>query len=278
MEQIGREKSTETRSSGKESTDENFTDQNFVDEELVENTPFKPYGVSLLRDIGIYLPYGAFEELCLVNPDFLEEMRKENFNKYFWISKVENTLGIIVPEDMFDRDDWKKIYKTVATVSYIEDLLLSCELHIVRLALLAGADPSGSVAITTASENGCTSVVELFLQDPRVDPSVENNYAIQLACQEGYISTVIALLKDPRVDPSVENNAALSLAIENDYIDIVELLLDDPRIDPTIENNYAIELASYNRHFDMVELLLEDKRIRSSLHPDDLGRYMRQIR
>ena len=49
-----------------------------------------------------------------------------------------------------------------------------------------------------ASLNGYVEIVKLLLQDPRVDPSDENNLAIRLASFYGYIEVVKLLSQDPR--------------------------------------------------------------------------------
>ena len=50
-----------------------------------------------------------------------------------------------------------------------------------------------------ASKNGHLSVVERLLQDPRVDPSDDDNYAFCMAAENGHSSVVERLLMDPRV-------------------------------------------------------------------------------
>jgi len=42
-------------------------------------------------------------------------------------------------------------------------------------------------------------VVKLLLQDERVDPSDNNNWAIQMASKNGHIEVVKLLLQDKRV-------------------------------------------------------------------------------
>ena len=57
---------------------------------------------------------------------------------------------------------------------------------------------------TQACEYNQVEVVKLLLQDPRVDPSYQNNYAIILASENGHVEVVKLLLQDPRVDPNDE--------------------------------------------------------------------------
>jgi ankyrin repeat protein len=122
----------------------------------------------------------------------------------------------------------------------------------------------GKSAIRLASKNGHVEVVKLLLNDPRVDPSAENNYAIRLASENGHVEAVKLLLNDPRVDPSAENNDAIRWASKNGHAEVVKLLLNDPRIDPSDDNNDAIRCASWNGHSEVVKLLLNDSRVDQS--------------
>ena len=57
-------------------------------------------------------------------------------------------------------------------------------------------------------------MVELLLQDPRVEPSVRNNEAILLATCYGHVKMIELLFQDPRVDPSALNfNRYVNLSI-----------------------------------------------------------------
>ena len=116
-------------------------------------------------------------------------------------------------------------------------------------------------AIRCASENGHADVVQLLLQDKRVDPAADNNYAIVWASQNGHVNVVQLLLQDPRVDPAADNNYAIGWASRNGHINVVQLLLQDPRVDPAGSNNLAIRFASSYGHTDVVQLLLQDPRV-----------------
>ena len=56
------------------------------------------------------------------------------------------------------------------------------------------------------------------------------------------------LLNDPRVDPSDENNMTILWASENGHVEVVKLLLNDNRVDAPDDNNYSILCASANGH------------------------------
>jgi hypothetical protein len=56
------------------------------------------------------------------------------------------------------------------------------------------------------SHKGYKTIVEMLLQDNRVDPSANNNEAIQYASRYGHREVVEILLKDSRVNPSDKDN------------------------------------------------------------------------
>jgi hypothetical protein len=49
------------------------------------------------------------------------------------------------------------------------------------------------------------AVVELLLQDKRVDPAANQNYAIRSAARNGHSAVVELLSRDARVDASAVN-------------------------------------------------------------------------
>ncbi len=97
-------------------------------------------------------------------------------------------------------------------------------------------------AITLASRCGFVKIVRLLLNDPRVDPSTDDNWAIHYASREGHTEIVRLLLNDPRVDPSANNNNAIfGPCTKHENVEVVRLLLQDPRVDPSAEDNRAIQ-------------------------------------
>ena len=119
----------------------------------------------------------------------------------------------------------------------------------------------GKWAIGHASENGYLGVVQLLLQDKRVDPSAANNWAIRLASENGHLEIVRLLLQDKRVDPSADNNYAIRYASQNGRLEVVKLLLHDKRVDPSAKNNWAIKWANGIGHSEIVSLLRQDRRV-----------------
>jgi ankyrin repeat protein len=120
-----------------------------------------------------------------------------------------------------------------------------------------------------ASLDGHLKVINLLLQDERVDPSARNNVAIRSASQKGHLAVVERLLQDERVDPSIIANAAIRFASMHGHLAVVERLLQDPRVDPSDNNNYSIRYASCCGHLAVVEILLQDPRVDLSANNND---------
>jgi ankyrin repeat protein len=137
-------------------------------------------------------------------------------------------------------------------------------LEIVELLLNdSRVDPSddNNQAIRKACCFGHYKIVELLLNDSRVDPSANYNEAIRKACCYGYFEIVKILLNDSRVDPSDDDNQAIRKACCYGDYEIVKLLLNDSRVDPSANYNEAIRKACCYGHYKIVELLLNDSRV-----------------
>jgi hypothetical protein len=75
---------------------------------------------------------------------------------------------------------------------------------------------------------------KILLQDPSVDPSVDNNRLLTMATCNGSIQAINLLLNDSRVDPSFENNLIIRCAELGGHLAVVERLLQDPKVDPNV--------------------------------------------
>ncbi|KAJ3125533.1 hypothetical protein HK100_010747 [Physocladia obscura] len=120
------------------------------------------------------------------------------------------------------------------------------------------------IAFIHAVQNKHMEIVLLLLADPRVDPTIWNNFALVCAAEFGHADIVSLLLQDPRVDPSARKNESLYYACKNGHISIVKLLLANPQSDPDAENNLAIKTAVFNNRKKIVELLIADPRVDAS--------------
>jgi hypothetical protein len=148
---------------------------------------------------------------------------------------------------------------------------------------------------------GIPEVLQMFLQDPRVDPSVDHNIAFLLAVQSGLVDLlqsglVDLLLADSRVDPTDYDlrddreaeechdseeqwhtlddkyrQAALRLAVMDYNAPMVQRLMQDPRIDPTHNNYEALELAAKTSQGVILEMLLADPRVK--LEPERIAQF-----
>jgi ankyrin repeat protein len=118
-------------------------------------------------------------------------------------------------------------------------------------------DPGKNESIILASQHNYLNILNRLLQDHRVDPSIRDNYSIEIAAQNGHLSIVERLLHDPRVD--VSNDQAIGRAAEYGHLDIVICL--SKHSNPGGNLNYAIRHASLNGHIDIVNLLLKDRRV-----------------
>ena len=88
--------------------------------------------------------------------------------------------------------------------------------------------------------------------------SAENNYAIQLASRKGHLEIVELLLQDPRVDPSADDNYAIGWASQNGHLEIIKLLLQDPRVDPSLQSNQIPFITSQLQSKSILFLNFED--------------------
>ncbi|ORY47373.1 hypothetical protein BCR33DRAFT_764394 [Rhizoclosmatium globosum] len=144
-------------------------------------------------------------------------------------------------------------------------LLWACErgdLDVVKVLLTDNRVTFLDEAFLAVCSSAHEDVLRLFLNDTRIDPSVQDNLGLVDAAKFGSVSTVRLLLADPRVDPSRRTDL-FAAAVCNSYEPeaIVKLLLEDGRSNPGGENNAAICLATIRRRAECVEMLLRDPRV-----------------
>ena len=150
--------------------------------------------------------------------------------------------------------------------------------EIVELLLDDGrVDPSelNQECLRHAAENGHLWVVDLLLQDWRVEPDAIQNFAIRLACLNGHSEIVNLLMSYDRVDPGVKDNYCIQWASANGHTKVVKMLLLDKsgRVDPSSNNNYCIKKACFFGHFAIVKILIRQP----SVNPCDSDNYSIRI-
>ena len=97
-------------------------------------------------------------------------------------------------------------------------------------------------------------LVNTLLISKNIDPGYCNNCAIRYASENGHADVVELLLEDERVDP-IDDNYVIIIASTEGHTDVVKLLLEDGRANPSDRDNLAIKYASQNGHTDIVQLL-----------------------
>ena len=134
-------------------------------------------------------------------------------------------------------------------------------------------DPSkpDSSSLIIASENGNIDIVELLLQDPRVDPDAKNGLALKLAVVNMNDEVVDLLLRDGRANPTYNGNElvynAIEAAMRSEKYDTVKVLLEDPRIDPSRNRNYAAGIAYQHLDVRLLALLLANENVKKTINP-----------
>jgi ankyrin repeat protein len=121
--------------------------------------------------------------------------------------------------------------------------------------------PASFYNLVRSCVDGHVELVQLYLQDPNVNPSLGSNVCIRIACLLGASQIVSILLEHPLVDPSDLKNQAVYFAAEKGHTEIVEMLLRDKRVDPHANNQVAIRKAVANEHYNIAKRLLSFKRV-----------------
>ena len=155
--------------------------------------------------------------------------------------------------------------EVIRETKYVEDKKMQeNQLEIVNLLLNdERVDPSNQSdkALIEAVQVRSWRIVKRLLQDDRVNPAARNNQAIydSVNIEESLIFDI--LLNDPRVDPSDQNNRTFIIASSIGNLHDVIILLNDPRVNPSDRDNEAIIAAAYNGHTGIIKLLLQDPRV-----------------
>jgi hypothetical protein len=101
-------------------------------------------------------------------------------------------------------------------------------------------------------------IIDMFLQDPRFDPTWRDNEAIEVAFRNDADYIVLRLLREPRVTASLRSHVAITCAARDGKLYLVDYLLTYcPLLDPsTGGDNTPLNMAASNGHFEVVDLLL----------------------
>ena len=123
-----------------------------------------------------------------------------------------------------------------------------------------------------ASTYGHLTVVNLLLQDPRVNPNQYGGDALIAAAKNGHLNVINRLLQDSRIDPAYMDSMALVWASENNHLAVVDRLLQDPHIDPCARNQQALRSAASNNNIQMMERIMQKPEVNLSLRGSEILR------
>ena len=166
----------------------------------------------------------------------------------------------------------KKLYFLHNNAHLPEDCIIvasiNCDHHIVQLLLNdERVDPghNENEAIIMASMFGHYKVVKLLLQDRRVNPADQKNEALIKASNNGHYKIVFLLLRDKRVHPAAQNNKVILTACKHCNIKAIKLLLKNKNVDPWCQGPSVISNALAHNNYKVVDILLNDYRADVSL-------------
>lgn len=120
-----------------------------------------------------------------------------------------------------------------------------------------------NLLISEGIKNGNTTMVEILLSYPEVDPMVDPE-ATFAAARRDYLEVIQLLVADPRCS-SLDLSWLLVIAIEQEATEVSLWLLSLPQVNPTQQNNYALIAAVKNGDVPIVAALLADTRVDCSV-------------
>lgn len=120
---------------------------------------------------------------------------------------------------------------------------------------------------------GRSQIVASFLQNKRIQPEGDDNWAICSAAEFGQVELIRLLLEDGRADPAFQDNMPLFLACRENHFDTVGLLLNDARVDPSRagvsledrihDRQSVIATAAMHGYVALTKRLLSDPRLQT---------------
>lgn len=192
---------------------------------------------------------------------------------YFWASKakleglasIEKFYRLLYITD-YSASSLFKIIKSLKLFSYflVNSAVIDDDAELLNVAFYRFEDePSYSepeyVHLQTAISKGNLHVIDILLDDDRLDPGVTNPISYTVTDT----SLLARLLNDPRFRLD-SNDEVLIEAVKVQNEDAVRLLLRDGRVDPTFRYNAAINKALERHNNQIIIMLLTDPRVNAS--------------
>jgi len=141
-----------------------------------------------------------------------------------------------------------------------------------------------------ACEHNSLKCVRMFLENPKLDPSENDNYALKTTIQNKRMKLLKLLLEDDRIKIDDEREDLLILGVKDDdlklvkialgagkkklegadafiyacqlnRIDALRLILKYTLANPGVNSNFALQESIKFGHLDIVKNLLKDKRV-----------------
>ena len=174
---------------------------------------------------------------------------KKGFKKFINLFKPKNSNKRKWGFNPFKRRDNAKIVETVEE----EQLKLSAT--------------EANLAFRSALDRRDFKSIFACLDDERVDPSFNDNFAIRISCALRVPYLVEKLLNHPRVDPAADNNFCMRSAITSRHLVIMEMLARCPQVDITVCSGYGLIAAVEGGNLDLAMKIFK-------LDWGELNRYM----
>ncbi len=115
--------------------------------------------------------------------------------------------------------------------------------------LLRNQNIDRDILLMHVSKRGLILTVKILINDKKVNPKANNNYAITRASEYGHLSVVKLLLKVPNINPT----EALKKAFQNKHFKITKILFTHPKI---LNNVQTLVLAAKSGNIKAVKFLI----------------------
>jgi len=274
-----------------------FSDPNIIMNIIKNNYPLDNNTLSFI--FAIFVNHIDILEYIMYNYKYeLNQYEIKDLISLACRNKKKNLINFILNLDYFNEHNYllKKLCKYCDYPVIINKLLHYPEIQIdiddnypIRnalkyknkktfLILFANKNTSKSCnnqyLIRYACQEGMTSIVELLLTSPEVNPGAESNLCIRHATENGNLEIVKILKNHNMVDITANEHEPLKSAITNGYLDIVKELCEDLRINPAITNNKPLRLAIRYKKFEIAEYLLTLPRVDPSVKNNNILTYL----
>ncbi len=102
----------------------------------------------------------------------------------------------------------------------------------------------------------------------------DSSYFMYRAAEYGYLSIVDIFLEDQRFNPSDYRNNILIISSQKGYLSVIKKIINDKRIDFTLNDNEAIKAAYHYKHLDICRLLFKNTNVKQKLKTDNNDLYI----